>query len=1137
MSLQVAITHKTRYLYDRQVALSPHVFRLRPAVHTKTPILAYSLKIAPEKQFLSWQQDAFGNFQARVVFPEKANELSVSVEVIADLTVINPFDFFQEEYADDYPFSYPKELRTDLLPYLEITESGKRLRKWVGGISRKKLRLVDFLVGVNQRVHEAVGYTLRLEPGVQTCKQTLKRGSGSCRDSAWLLVQTLRHLGLASRFVSGYLVQLVSDLPSLDGPSGATTDFTDLHAWAEVYVPGAGWLGMDPTSGLFTGEGHIPLACTPAPGSAAPVVGATDECEVEFEFENAVTRIHEDPRVTKPYSDWQWSNIDQLGQQVDRELAEHDVRLSMGGEPTFVSIDDLEGDEWNTTADSPVKRSLANDLLGRLRQAFAPGGMLHYGEGKWYPGEPLPRWAYHCFWRKDGISIWENGALIGTPDTSYQHDIGTAAEFSKALAERLGVSPEFLVAGYEDIFYCAWKEQALPTNVDPYKSDLNDPIERQVLAGLLDSDLNSPVGYALPLKWDSEENGWSSAPWKFRRSQMVLTPGTSAMGFRLPLNSLPWVSEADAEPHIERSPFHEHGPLEHPADVLATRFQEQRPSDEPVERIKSHEMCDDPDVSLPQVPRTALCVEPRDGCLHVFLPPVMVLEHYLEFVAAVESVATKMKTPVIIEGYEPPQDYRLERLSVTPDPGVIEVNIQPAITWNDLVRNTTVLYDEARLARLGAEKFMIDGRHTGTGGGNHITLGGLTPADSPFLRKPGVLRSFLTYWQHHPGLSYLFSGMFIGPTSQAPRVDEGRDDKLYELEIAFQQLPDAVDSPWLVDRVLRHLLTDLTGNTHRAEFCIDKLFSPDRQSGRLGLLEMRAFEMPPHSRMSLVQMLLLRCLMAKFWQEPYHHRLVRWGTELHDRFMLPFFVRDDLRDVVADLQSAGYDFNLDWLDAFQEFRFPVFGRVECNGIDLELRFAIEPWHVLGEEATGSGTARYVDSSVERLQLLVRGMTDSRHVITCNGRRVPLYPAGIKGQFVTGVRYKAWDPHSALHPTIGLQSPLVFDVVDTWNGRSIGGCVYHVSHPGGLGYETLPVNAYEAEARRVTRFWQHGHTQGTLEKWPSFANAGRRVEIKTPGDQAQPMAPAPEEINDECPMTLDLRHDSKLLTSRIKAFAN
>jgi uncharacterized protein (DUF2126 family) len=515
----------------------------------------------------------------------------------------------------------------------------------------------------------------------------------------------------------------------------------------------------------------------------------------------------------------------------------------------------------------------------------------------------------------------------------------------------------------------------------------------------------------------------------------------------------------------------------------------------------------------------------------------MVLEHYLEFVAAVESVATKMKTPVIIEGYEPPQDYRLERLSVTPDPGVIEVNIQPAITWNDLVRNTTVLYDEARLARLGAEKFMIDGRHTGTGGGNHITLGGLTPADSPFLRKPGVLRSFLTYWQHHPGLSYLFSGMFIGPTSQAPRVDEGRDDKLYELEIAFQQLPDAVDSPWLVDRVLRHLLTDLTGNTHRAEFCIDKLFSPDRQSGRLGLLEMRAFEMPPHSRMSLVQMLLLRCLMAKFWQEPYHHRLVRWGTELHDRFMLPFFVRDDLRDVVADLQSAGYDFNLDWLDAFQEFRFPVFGRVECNGIELELRFAIEPWHVLGEEATGSGTARYVDSSVERLQLLVRGMTDSRHVITCNGRRVPLYPTGIKGQFVTGVRYKAWDPHSALHPTIGLQSPLVFDVVDTWNGRSIGGCVYHVSHPGGLGYETLPVNAYEAEARRVTRFWQHGHTQGTLEKWPSFANAGSRVEIKTPGDQAQPMVPAPEEINDECPMTLDLRHDSKLLTSRVKAFAN
>ena len=1137
MSLQVAISHQTRYLYDRPVTLSPHVFRLRPAVHSKTPILAYSLKVTPEEQFLNWQQDAFGNFQARVVFPEKARELSVNVEVIADMTVINPFDFFQEEYADDYPFTYPDELRKDLQPYLEIVESGKRLRKWVRSISRKKLRLVDFLVGVNQRVHKAVGYTVRLEPGVQTCKQTLKRASGSCRDSAWLLVQTLRHLGLASRFVSGYLVQLVADTPSLDGPSGTTSDFTDLHAWAEVYVPGAGWLGMDPTSGLFAGEGHIPLACTPSPQSAAPVVGATDECEVEFEFENSVTRIHEDPRVTRPYTDWQWSTIDRLGEQVDTELAEQDVRLSMGGEPTFVSIDDVEGDEWNTTADSPAKRSLADDLLGRLRRAFAPGGLLHYGEGKWYPGEPLPRWAYHCYWRKDGVSIWENDALIGSPDTSYHHDIGTAAVFSKALAERLGVNPKFLVAGFEDVFYCAWKEDALPTNVDPHKSDLNDPVERQVLARLLDSDLNSPVGYALPLKWDSLKERWASSVWKFRRPQMILTPGTSAMGFRLPLNSLPWVSKEDADPHIEQSPLHDHGPLENPADVFATRFNEQRPHDEPSERAQSQDVCDDPELPLTQVPRTALCVEPRNACLHVFLPPATMLEHYLELVAAVESVATKMDTPVIIEGYEPPQDHRLERLSITPDPGVIEVNVQPATSWKDLVRNTTILYEEARLARLGAEKFMIDGRHTGTGGGNHITLGGITPANSPFLRKPGALRSFLTYWQHHPGLSYLFSGMFIGPTSQAPRVDEGRDDRLYELEIAFQQLPDAVDSPWLVDRVLRHLLTDLTGNTHRAEFCIDKLYSPDRQSGRLGLLEMRSFEMPPHSRMSLVQMLLLRCLMAKFWKEPYHHRLVRWGTGLHDRFMLPFFVRDDMRDVVADLQSAGYDFQLDWLDAFHEFRFPVFGRVECSGIELELRFAIEPWHVLGEEATGSGTARYVDSSVERLQLLVRGMTDSRHVVTCNGRRVPLFPTGVQGQFVAGVRYKAWDPHSALHPTIGVQSPLVFDVVDTWNGRSIGGCVYHVSHPGGLGYETLPVNAYEAEARRVTRYWLHGHTQGTLEKWPSFANSGRRVEAKGPDGNVRPFEPAPEEVNEECPLTLDLRHDSQLLTSRIKAFAN
>lgn len=1120
MSIRVALNHKTHYRFDRLVKASPHTVRLRPAAHTRTPIEAYSLKISPSKHFINWQQDPFGNYLARIVFPDAIKEMAFEVDVVAEMTVINPFDFFVEEYAKNYPFDYDKQLQKELAPYLEITEQGPLIRDWLARVDRSEVTINDFLVDLNKRLEKDIEYTIRMEPGVQTCEQTLEKAIGSCRDSGWLLVQILRHLGLAARFVSGYLIQLTPDVKPLEGPAGTDHDFTDLHAWAEVYVPGAGWLGLDPTSGLFAGEGHIPLACTPHPVSAAPITGATDQCEVDFSFTNTVQRIYEDPRVTKPYTEAQWGQINALGQAIDAKLERDDVRLTMGGEPTFVFMDDMESEQWNNAALGADKRKLASDLLIRLWRRFGAGGIVHYGEGKWYPGEPLPRWALTCCWRKDATPIWHHPELIATEDREYGCDVTTAERFIRQLARTLGVGLNYVIPGYEDTLYYLWKEGNQPPDIDPLEADLKDSAERQRLARLLIRGLNQPAGYVLPLKWDERANQWRSSPWEFRRKDMFLIPGDSPMGLRLPLEALPWVAEKNREPVHEQSLFAPLPPLGDTYGEVTRRYSQIIEQEDLHPETQQQAFGDDEQAARAEIIHTALCVEVRAGILHVFMPPLTQLEHYLDLVASVELTADTLSIPVRLEGYEPPKDWRIQRLAVTPDPGVIEVNVQPAYNWHELVEYTENLYEEARQARLVTEKFMLDGRHTGTGGGNHVTLGGATPADSPILRRPSLLRSLITYWQHHPGLSYMFSGLFIGPTSQAPRVDEARDESLYELEIAFQQIPQGeVPEPWLVDRLLRNLLVDVTGNTHRAEFCIDKLYSPDTSSGRLGLVEFRAFEMPPHARMSLVQMLLLRTLIAQFWATPYAFNLVRWGTELHDRFMLPYYVWSDLKDVVCGMQRAGYPFQLEWLEPFLEFRFPHYGSVTLQDIKLDLHSAMEPWHVLGEEVTNAGTARYVDSSVERLQVKVQGLTDTRYVVTCNGRRVPLHNTGTHGEYVAGVRYRAWQPPSALHPTIGIHAPLVFDIIDTWNGRSIGGCTYHVAHPGGRHYETFPVNAYEAESRRINRFWAHGHTPGMSEPPPLTVPTGR---FSPEGHRPGPMTPPREEINREYPYTLDLR---------------
>ncbi len=1101
MPVTVVLNHTTSYAYKPSASLSPQTIRLRPAPHCRTPILSYGLKISPAEHFLNWMQDPQGNYLARVAFPERVEKFKVEVSLVAEMVAINPFDFFVEEYAETFPFTYEAHLLDELAPYLDApVDTGLKWKAHFDTIDQSPKHIVDFLVQINQSIQNVVTYTVRLEPGIQTPEETLQKASGSCRDSAWLLINFLRGLGLAARFASGYLIQLTADQKSIEGPTGPKEDFTDLHAWAEVYLPGAGWVGLDPTSGMLAGEGHIPLACSPNPISAAPITGSTDAPASDFSFEMSITRLKDPPRATKPYDESTWQEIVDAGYIIDKKLNALGLKLTMGGEPTFVSCDNPDAPEWNGDAVGKEKQQLSETLFRRLFKRFAPGGLLHYGQGKWYPGESLPRWSFTCYWRKDGKPIWENTKRFANPIQAGKYTIEDAKTFSATLSAKLGIKDDYLIPTYEDVGYYLWKESKLPANVDAVDNKLKDPEERARLARIFERGLDEPKGWTLPIKYQPQQGKWISSKWPLRNGGLFLLPGDSPVGLRLPLDSLPYA------PPDSIDPLHVDDPMGiNPARPLATRIRHQASTDtaadeESEDNQRQRQKLDSSKTAGKDIARTALCVELRNGNLFVFMPPLPNFEAYQELVFAIEATAEELDFSIVIEGERPPFDPRIQQFSITPDPGVIETNIQPAKDWGELQTIINTLYEEATQSRLKADKLQHDGRQTGSGGGCHIVVGGPSPAESPFLNNPKLLGSMIAYWQLHPSLSFLFSGMFIGPTSQSPRIDEARHDTLYEMEIALKELKKQKHTPpWLVDRIFRHLLTDLTGNTHRAEFCIDKLYNPDRSSGRLGLLELRAFEMPPHPRMCLALQLLVRALIAKLAKTPFEpRRLVRWGSELHDRFMLPLHNWEDFLDVLADLQNDGLDIRETWFQPHFEFRFPLNGKFQYKEIEIELRQAIEPWITLGEESASSGTARYVDSSLERLQIKASQYNPERFELRCNDIPLQLSPTGRQGEFVGGLRYRAWQPPSCMHPTIPVDTPLRIDLIDTWNDTAVAGCRYHVGHPGGRAFDDSPINTLEADGRWRAKFDPHSQTPG----------------------KAPPAHPHPQPY--EFPMTLDLR---------------
>ena len=1070
--MRVLVTHTSRYQYDGPTKFGPHTIRLRPADHAAARIESYRLVIETEHR-LHWQRDPHGNHIARVTFPRDVtpDALPITVELTVDISPKNPFDFFVDDRARTVPFTYPDGLHDELAPFLREHPSyamGPLCDEFFATLPASG-DIVDVLVECNRLVAARVNYVIRNEPGIWTPEQTLAEGRGSCRDSATLLIAALRQRGIAARFASGYLIQLADEGMIPDEPRGVSFDVVDLHAWVEAYVPGAGWIGLDATSGLLAGEGHIPLACTAVPSSAAPVDGTSDRAAIALQFATTITRLGFEPRVTAPIDEHTWQALLSSGDAADAALLAQGLYVTVGGEPTFNSRVEADLPEWCGEALGPSKWQRGLALAERLRAALAPGGVLVHRMGKHYPGESMPRWALDICARRDGVALWPERTLpmLAT--------IAAAAQLAQAITHALGIAGVQLTghAAFEDPWPLLRSEHALPPNADPRRYDLDDDETRRRLASELDRGLSTPVGYAVPLVRRADRAGWLTACWALRREQLFLLPGDGPMGVRLPLSSIAGSALVPAWP----------------AWIDEPGFDDPRRADDAAAKAQKTASAKAAPLPMTTGIRTALCVQPRGDTLWVFVPPVAGFDDFIALLDAIDRARVIAGIDCRIEGYPPPPSSNLARFAVTPDPGVLEVNLPPTDSCRASAALVDTVFEAALRTELHSEKYLLDGRVAGSGGGNHITIGGPTPASSPFFQRPDLLASLVSFAQQHPSLSYMFSGLFVGATSQAPRLDETRPSAVDDLALALPRVFKQAPPPWMLDGIFRHLLVDPTGSTHRAEISIDKLCDPQTPFGRQGLVELRAFEMPPHPRMISAQVVLVRSLLAAFAKLPVTSPVKHWDGELHDRFLLPHWLWADFERVLAHLRQQGLALPAAAFRPFVDLRCPVVGQFGGEGVTIDVRNAIEPWAVLGEEAGAAGTVRYVDSSMERIELVAHGYDPARHIIAVGGHRdsdgvaVHMHAGAEPGTMVAGVKFRAWSPPHAMHPHFGVHHPLRLELIDRRAERGVAAAAYHVWHPEGRAFDAEPLTRTEAAARRAQRFTHEGPSL-----WPARARA-------------------------------------------------